>query len=95
MLATMAERKVLSPKVLLLLGAAVLVLTSAAAIFFAAGYTPETGSRETVPTIETSTPPMQPPPPPIMMPPGNPQVPCMIKGEGGGADNCQTPAPAN
>ena len=38
----MSDRRMVNPKVLLLVGAAVLVITSAIAIFLAVGYTPET-----------------------------------------------------
>ena len=71
-----------------------LLLSSAIAIFFAAGYTPDSGSREVpdAPVVtETSTAPLQPPPPPA----SDQQVPCM----GTTGDDCEPtesqPAPTN
>lgn len=87
-----------NPKILLAVGAAVLLLSSAIAIFFAAGYSPESGSRgvPAAPVItETSTAPLQPPPPPIMLPEPNPQVPCMgMTGDGCRPSTPTTPQPA-
>ncbi len=56
----MAQRRMVNPKVLLLLGALVLLVSSAIAIFVAVGFTPEPRSRETAPATETSVMTVQP-----------------------------------
>ena len=55
----MADRRVVNPKVLLLIGAVVLVVSSAIAIFLAVSYTPQTSTptRTPSPTAVTSAPP--------------------------------------
>ncbi len=60
----MAGRRMVSPKIVLLLGAAVLVLSSAVAIFLSVGYSPppRSGDAPTAPVTETSTP-LSPAPP--------------------------------
>lgn len=83
-----------NPKILLAVGASVLLLSSAIAIFFAAGYTPDSGSRDVrdAPVgTETSTSLLPPPPPPA----SDQQVPCM----GTTGEDCEPtesqPAPRN
>lgn len=79
-----------NPKILLAVGAAVLLLSSAIAIFFAAGYTPDSGSRDVpdAPVVtETSA---------ARLPPASDQqVPCM----GTTGEDCEPtesqPAPTN
>ena len=56
----MAQRRMVNPKVLLLLGALVLLVSSAIAIFVAVGFAPEPRSRETAPATETSVMTVQP-----------------------------------
>ena len=77
----MANRRMVNPKIVLLLGAAVLLLTTAIALFFAVGYKPDLDSgyrrAPAAPLTETSTVPFQPPPPPVILPPPMPQVPFM------------------
>ncbi len=75
----MAGRRMVKPKTLLLLGAAVLVLSSAVAIFLAVAYSPKSGYSRApaAPVTETSTSRFQPPPPPVLLPPPMPQAPSM------------------
>ena len=92
----MANRRMVNPKILLLLGAAVLLLTTAIAVFFAVGYKPDSGSgyrrAPAAPLTETSTVPFQPPPPPVILPPPMPQVPFMGRTEADGQSAETNPA---
>lgn len=52
----MAERRLVNPKVLLLVGAVVLVVSSAIAIFMAVSYSPTKPTTTTTPATATSAP---------------------------------------